>query len=308
MLDYDKTRHWQSGDVRQTYTARDTILYALGLGVGRDPLDAAVLRLVYEKNLLAVPTMASVLASPGNWMRERKELGIDFTKLVHGEQTVQMHGILPSAGTVVGRSRVTAIVDKGEGKGAVLYVTKQLFDDATQAPLATIDQVLFLRGNGGFAASAGSNDEAPPAAAAPPDRPADATIDLPIRPEAALVYRLSGDLNPLHIEPEFAAKAGFPKPILHGLATHGMAGWGLVRLFSAGDASRLKSLRARFSSPVFPGETLRIEAWTDGGEIAFRAKVVERDVAVLANGRAVIEGASLGAMGSASASAAEVSS
>ena len=288
MIDYEKTKAWRSGPVRHTYAARDTILYALGVGFGADPLDANELRYVYEKELSAVPTMAAVLASPGFWMRERKELGIDFLKLVHGEQGVTIHSPLPAAGTLVGESRVSRIVDKGEGKGAVMHVEKTLTDEADGRLLATVEMVLFLRGDGGFSKN-GGGDEAAPSAPAVPEGGPDARIELPTRADAAVLYRLSGDLNPLHIDPAVAAKAGFDKPILHGLATYGNACRGILARYCDHDASRLKSIRARLTSPVYPGETLVLECWRAGGnEIAFRASVKERGQAVLANGRAVI--------------------
>ncbi len=288
MIDYEKTRAWRSGPVRHAYTTRDTILYALGVGFGADPLDANELRYVYEKELSAVPTMAAVLASPGFWMRERKELGIDFLKLVHGEQGVTIHSPLPAAGTLVGDSRVSRIVDKGEGKGAVMHVEKTLADEADGRLIATVEMVLFLRGDGGFSKSGGGDEAAPPAPAVPESEP-DARIELPTRADAAVLYRLSGDTNPLHIDPAVAARAGFDKPILHGLATYGNACRGILARYCEHDASRLKSIRARLTSPVYPGETLVLECWRVGAnEIAFRASVKERGVQVLANGRAVI--------------------
>ena len=286
MIDFDKTRAWQSDDVRHSYTHKDTILYALGVGIGADPLDPAQLRFTYEKDLVTLPTMAAVLASPGFWMRERSELGIDFTKLVHGEQSVQLHAPLPPAATVLGKSRVTRIVDKGEGKGAVMHVEKTLTDEASGQLLATTEQVLFLRGDGGFSRH-GGGDEAAAALPATPQTAPDLVLELPTRPDAALLYRLSGDINPLHAEPAFAAKAGFPRPILHGLATFGVACHGLVKSLCDYDPTRLKSIRARLSAPVYPGETVRLEAWRlDGGALAFRGRVAERDVTVLTHGRA----------------------
>jgi len=287
MIDYEKTKAWRSGPVRHSYTAKDTMLYALGVGYGAHPLDENELRHVYEKELAAVPTMAAVLASPGFWMRENKELGIDALKLVHGEQGVTLHAPLPPAATLVGNSRVTRIVDKGEGKGAVMHVEKTLTDEAGTA-IATVEMVLFLRGDGGFSKNSGG-DEPAPAAPATPDSPPDAVIELPTRPEAALLYRLSGDMNPLHADPAVAAKAGFPRPILHGLATYGNACRGIVATFCGHDATRLKSIRARLSSPVYPGETLVLECWrVSGAEIAFSASVKERGIKVLSNGRAVV--------------------
>lgn len=288
MIDYDKTRAWRSGDVRHAYTSKDSILYALGLGIGSDPLDPKQLRFTYEKDLVALPTMAAVLASPGPWMRERTELGMDFLKLVHGEQGVTLHAPMPAAATLIGRSRVVRIVDKGEGKGAVMHVEKELSDEATGALIATAEQVLFLRGDGGFSRH-GGGDEAAPALPATPDTAPDLVVDLPTRPDAALLYRLSGDLNPLHVDPAVAARAGFPRPILHGLATYGAACHGIVKAFCDYDPARLKSIRARLSSPVFPGETIRLECWrTADGAIAFRGRVDERNVVVLTHGRAAL--------------------
>lgn len=285
MLDYRKARDWQSGDVRHAYTAKDTMLYALGLGLGADPLDQQQLRFVYEKDLAALPTMAAVLASPGFWMRERREIGIDFMKLVHGEQAVRLHAPLPPTGTVVGRTRVTRVVDKGEGKGAILHAEKELVDDDGR-PLATVESVYFLRGDGGFSSAGGQADEAAAPSAPTPDTTPDHVLDLPTRPDQALLYRLSGDMNPLHAEPSFAARVGFARPILHGLATWGMAGRGLIAAYADFEPARLHAMRARLSAPVYPGETLRLESWHDGAEVAFRLRAVERDVLVLTHGRA----------------------
>lgn len=288
MMDYDKTMAWRSGDVRQSYTAKDTILYALGLGVGANPLDPAQLKFTYEKELVTLPTMAAVLASPGFWMKERAELGIDYVKLVHGEQSVVLHEPLPAAGTLVGRSRVLRIVDKGEGKGALLQVEKSLHDEKTDRLIAVTEQVLFLRGDGGFSARGGGDSPAP-ALPDTPETPPDLQWDWPIRSDAALLYRLSGDLNALHVDPEVATRAGFPRPILHGLATYGMAGYGLVNAVCGNDPRRLASIKARLTAPVYPGETLRLQVWRlNESDLAFRASVVERGVQVLGHGCATL--------------------
>ncbi|AYH43548.1 3-alpha,7-alpha,12-alpha-trihydroxy-5-beta-cholest-24-enoyl-CoA hydratase [Azoarcus sp. DN11] len=287
MLNYGKTRDWKSGDVRHSYTTKDSILYALALGVGADPLDGRQLRFIYEKELAVVPTMAAVLASPGFWMRDRAELGIDHLKIVHAEQGVRLHAALPPQGTLIGRSRVVRVVDKGAGRGAILYIEKQLYDEATQQLIATAEQAMFCRGDGGFSL-AGGGDEAPTGLPPTPDRPPEAVVDLATRPDAAALYRLCGDLNPLHIDPAVAAKAGFPKPILHGLATYGMACRGLLELYCDYDPLRLRSIRGRLSAPVYPGETLRVECWREGGEVAFRVRALERNVVVLSHGRAEV--------------------
>ena len=300
MIDYQKTRAWQSAAVRHSYTTKDCILYALGLGIGADPLDPKQLRFIYEKDMVVMPTMAAVLATPGFWVRDRADLGINYTKMLHGEQRVVLHQPLAPAATLIGRSRVTRIVDKGEGKGAVMHVEKVLTDEASGAAVATTEQVLFLRGDGGFSKNGGGDEAAPrpvaspasaaaPAALAVPDRAPDVVLDLPTRADAALLYRLSGDFNPLHADPAFAAQAGFPRPILHGLATYGVACHGLIKSVCDDDPTRLKSIAARLSAPVFPGETLRLEAWRVGaGEVAFRCRVLERDLLVLSHGHAVV--------------------
>jgi len=167
-------------------------------------------------------------------------------------------------------------------------VEKTITDEATGQLLATAEQVLFLRGDGGFSRG-GGGDEAAPALPAPPDTAPDAVLELPSRPEAALVYRLSGDINPLHVDPAVAARAGFPRPILHGLATWGKAAYGIVQRFCDHDPARLQSVRARLTAPVYPGETLLLECWrVAAGEVAFRGRVKERDVVVLNHGRALL--------------------
>lgn len=288
MIDYQKTRDFKFADVRHSYTIRDTILYALGIGLGADPMDRNELRFVYEKDLVAVPVMASVLASPGFWMRDKKELGIDAVKLVHGEQSVTVHAALPPAGTVIGRTRVTRIVDKGEGKGAIIQTAKDILDEASGLLMATVEQAVFCRGDGGFSRISGGGDEPASAFAATPDSAPDRVVDLPTRPDAALLYRLSGDLNPLHADPALAEKAGFPRPILHGLATYGIACRALLASYCDYDTTRLQAIRTRMSAPVFPGETIRVECWRKGDGVAFRARALERDVMVLSHGHATI--------------------
>lgn len=288
MIDYEKVRAWRSGDVRHDYTTKDTILYALGVGAGADPLDKRQLRFIYEKNLTALPTMAAVLASPGFWMREKSELGIDYLKLVHGEQAVDLHAPLPAEGAVIGTSRVVRLVDKGADKGAVMHVEKQLLTADDRQPIATVEQVLFLRGNGGFSEHGGGDEPAPPAPATPETEP-ELTLSLPTRRDQAALYRLNGDFNPLHIDPDVAGKAGFPGPILHGLATYGIACRGLIETCCDGDAMALRSIRARLSAPVYPGETIELHCWRSGGEIRFLGRVPERDIKVLSNGMATLE-------------------
>jgi acyl dehydratase len=278
---------WPFEPVRHSYTRRDTMLYALGLGLGQDPMDPAQLRHVYEDGLEALPTMAVVLASPGFWAKDPRT-GIDWVRLLHGEQELVLHAPLPAAATVVGRTRVLRVVDKGPGKGALMVSEREIADEASGATLATSRSVSFLRGDGGFSAAGHPSDEPLPPRPATPDRPPEATFDWTTRSEAALVYRLSGDMNPLHADPAVARAAGFERPILHGLCTFGVTGWALCGALAGGDATRLRRIGARFSSPVFPGETLRVEVWGRGDGVQFRTRVLERDVVVLSHGTATL--------------------
>lgn len=284
MLDYQTVINWKFDDVVQSYTARDTIIYALGLGHGRDPVDADDLRYVYEHGLLAAPTMPVVLGNPGPWMRDPRT-GIDWVKSLHGEQGLIVHAPLPVAGTVIGRNRVVDIVDKGAGKGALLMLERDIVDAATGTLIATRTSTSFLRGDGGCGAPA----RRAPEPASMPDRAPDLICDVPTRPEAALIYRLSGDENPLHADPKVAARAGFTRPILHGLCTFGILGRALVAAACGRDPARLRALSGRFSAPVYPGETVRAEIWQlPSGELRFQARLVERDAVVFKNGAAQI--------------------
>jgi acyl dehydratase len=281
-IDYDRLKNRKFDDIRHDYAARDTILYALGLGFGQDPLDDNQLRFVYEDGLQALPTMAVVLAYPGFWIREQ-DTGVDWVKVLHGEQAIRIHKPLPIQGRLVGRMRIDEIVDKGPGKGALIYSRRDVYDEAGEL-LCTLEQTTFARGDGGFGGPSGPTREPHPL----PERAPDLVCDLPTRPEAALIYRLSGDFNPLHADPKVAQKAGYKAPILHGLCTLGVAGHALLKSVCDYRPERLKAMQLRFSAPVYPGETIRTEMWRDGGVASFRSRVVERDVVVLNNGRAEI--------------------
>jgi acyl dehydratase len=279
-IDPDTLLNWPFPEIEHSYTARDTMLYALGVGCGHDPLDPGDLRHVYEDGLLALPTMAVVLGHPGFWLKH-PDTGIDWRQTLHGEQGLVLHRPLPAAGTVVGRTRITGLVDKGPGKAALLFSERDVIDRTSGDLLCTVTSTTFLRGEGGFGGPAGPV----PAPHPQPEGAPGQTLDLPTLPQAALIYRLSGDDNPLHADPAIAAAAGFPRPILHGLATYGVAGRAILRACCGGDPARLKRLDVRFSAPVFPGETIRTEIWRDGAVVSFRSKAVERDVVVLNNGR-----------------------
>ncbi|MDE0945038.1 MAG: MaoC/PaaZ C-terminal domain-containing protein [Alphaproteobacteria bacterium] len=282
-IDYDKILNWPFEEVVQSYDTRDSILYALGVGLNMDPMDEEQLRFTYEDNMQALPTMAVVLGTPGFWVKD-PDSGIDWVKVLHGEQGMVLHKPLPAAATVAATTKVTEIIDKGEGKGALLLQERTVTDTATGDKLATLYSTTFARGDGGFG---GPTTGARPVHALP-DREPDMTCDLPTLPQAALIYRLSGDYNPLHADPAVAKGGGFKAPILHGLCTFGVAGHAILKSCCDYDPSRFKSMNLRFSSPVYPGETIRTEMWKDGNVISFRASVLERDVMVLNNGRAEV--------------------
>lgn len=283
--------------VEHTYTAHDTQLYALALGVGADPLDEAALPYVYEgvggDELRALPTFANVLAYPGFWVRE-PDTGIDWRRLLHAEQQIVLHGPLPTAARVIGQTRVSALWDRGAAKGAFLQLERQVSEADSGRLLATVRQLTLLRGDGGFTERGQRGSEgAPPAPHPLPERVADAVCDLATLPQASLLYRLCGDPNPLHADPAVAQAAGFARPILHGMATMGVAAHAVLRALLAYDACRFSAMRVRFSAPALPGDTLRTELWLDPADtgqngadvISLRTTAVERDVVVLNHGR-----------------------
>jgi len=279
-IDDQRLRNRRFPEIRQSYSRKDAILYALGVGMGQDPLDADQLRFVYEENIQALPTMAVVLGHPGFWLRE-PDTGIDWKRSLHGEQSLVLHRPLPAEGVVVGRTRIDEIIDKGAGRGAVIYSSRELHG-SDGSLYATVAQSSFCRADGGFGGRSG-----PARAPSPvPERTADCSITLPTRPEKALINRLSGDYNPLHVDPAVAAAANFQRPVLHGLATYGLAGHALLKLLCGYDPARFQRMDVRFSSPVFPGETIRIDIWKEyAGRAAFRATVLERGAVALDNGR-----------------------
>jgi acyl dehydratase len=282
-LNPDKLLALDIPDVEHTYGPKDCILYALGLGLGQDPTDEQQLAFVYEKHLKVLPTFPVVQGYSAYTFR-RPELGITWTHVVHGEHAVRLHAPIAPEGTVIGRSRILDVIDKGAGKGALIYSERRILDKTDGRLLATINQTTFCRADGGFG---GAKREAP-APHALPERAPDLSCDLPTRPETALIYRLSGDVNPLHAEPTFAREGGYPRPILHGLATFGVAGHALLKTLCNYDPARLTAMAGRFSAPVFPGETIRTEIWRDGDVVSFRARALERDVVAINNGRAAI--------------------
>lgn len=280
MIDYEKLKAWPFEAREHAYTRRDTMLYALGLSLGNWDSIETDLQFVYEENLQCLPTFAGVLGYPGFWLKD-PATGINWRQVLNGEQGLVLHRPLKPEGRVIGRTRIDEIVDKGKGKGALIYTSRDVFDADSDELIATVTNTIFARGDGGFGGTATVSRSTAPT----PDKPADLHLDVKTLEQAALIYRLSGDYNPLHADPEVAKGANYPRPILHGAATWGVAGYAVVRMLCGSDPSRLRTFDARFSSPVYPGEAIRTEVWRDGSNKAlFRCSVPDRDVMVLTNG------------------------
>jgi acyl dehydratase len=280
---YDKLMALDIPPVEQSYGPKDCMLYALGIGLGHDPMNEDELPFVYEKNLKVLPTMGAILGYVGFWARDR-DTGIDWVRMVNGEQGVMLHQPLKGQNTVIGKQHIVEVIDKGAGKGALVLSERKVTDKATGEPIATVTQTTFCRADGGF----GGPLRQPPEPHPLPARAPDAVCDLDTRPEAALIYRLSADRNPLHAEPAAAKAAGFPRPIMHGLGNFGIAGHAVLKAMCGYDAAKLAAFACRFSAPVFPGETIRTDMWRDGAVVSFRSRVVERDVICINNGRAEV--------------------
>ena len=280
-MNYDALMGFEIPEARQTYGPLDAVRYALSIGLGHDPLDPWQLQFVDDrKGPRIVPSFCSVLGHPGFWLADPRTT-VDARRLVHAEQGFTLKRPIPSAGTVVGKTRIVDVVDKGAAKGALLYLEKDLRDADSGDAIATETRTLMLRGDGGYDGPSGTLRSAPEEPGGDPDL----TVAVATRPEQALLYRLNGDPNPLHLDPAVAQQAGFDRPILHGLCTFGIACHAVLRALAGDDSEALRSMSARFSAPVFPGETVELEMWRNG---AFRARATDRDVFVLRNGLATL--------------------
>lgn len=274
-----------------TYDEKDIMLYALGIGMGGDPMNERELPFVYEKNLKVMPTVTTVLATArGQFIRpaadQRSGLRIselNLLMLVHGEQKVELHKPLPSSGTITATSRTIGAYDKGKERGAVV-VDETVWTDEKGEKVATLTGSTFARGDGGF----GGPSQGAPEPHAMPERKPDLLARFDTRPDQALLYRLNGDFNPLHSEPEVAKQAGFPRPILHGLCTFGITCRAVLQEFCDYDPTRILSHQARFSAPVFPGDVITVDFWQDRNVISFEARVVDRSATVIKNGKTVL--------------------
>ncbi|MSR10630.1 MAG: MaoC family dehydratase [Gammaproteobacteria bacterium] len=284
LADPDKLLHYIFPQVTQTYTAQDCMLYALGVGMGSDPTHLQQLRFVYEDNLLVMPSQSVMLAHPGFWAKE-PALGLDWVQLLQVGQEIIMHKPLPPTATVTATTRFTEVSDKGARLGAYIVTERTVRDVITGDDYCTIITAILARGDGGF----GGERKSLVKTDLIPSRAADFVCDLATLPQQALLYRLSGDFNPLHASPEIAQAAGFRVPILHGLCTLGVLTHALLKTCCDYDPARFKHMRLHFSAPVYPGETIRTEIWREDNQLAFRCKSVEQDKLVINNGYLLLE-------------------
>jgi acyl dehydratase len=266
-----------------SWTASDVLLYHLALGAGGPPTDRRELRYAYEKELHVLPTFAVVAPTLGETEAPRVSypgIEIDLARVLHGSQQVVAHRPLPVSGKARATVRVADVWDKGS---AAVVVTATEVRDLDGAPLWTATSTIFARGEGGFGGERG-----PSTPNERPDREPDSVIYTATLPQQALWYRLLGDRNPLHSDPDFARAAGFPAPILHGLATYGIVAKALVDELLDGDVSRLRSFAARFAGVVYPGETLRTAAWREGARFLVSTTVADRENAPALSGAELV--------------------
>lgn len=267
--------------IKHELVAKDCMLYALGLGVGSRFESPEELQFCYEDGLRVFPAMVNVIAHPGLWVKDAA-LDIDWVRLLHVEQQFELHRPLQAGATYVGSYRITDVVDRGTERGALVYLSKELRQEGCSDLSAEVSSVYLLRGDGGCG---GTRVDSPPRTPMPSRAP-DQAVRQAVLPQAALIYRLSGDYNPIHAAPEIARKAGLPRPILQGLCTLGMVTHAVLQACDEEMPERLQLMGARFTAPVYPGETLDTSLWREGADLRFRTRCLERDAVVLDDGRA----------------------
>jgi acyl dehydratase len=263
-------------EVERSWTSKDALLYAVGVGAGSIDPTGFELEFTTENSKdvtqRVLPTYAVIIGMGDGGMRNIGSF--NPAMLVHGGQGIELHGEIPVEGTVRTAARVTGVYDKGSA--AVIAAEARSVNAATGEPLVTTRTQVFIRGEGGW-----SGDRGPSGAQnVPPERDPDHSVTYQTRPDQPLTYRLSGDRNPLHSDPEFAKLAGFPKPILHGLCTYGFTGRALLHALCGSDPARFGSMDVRFSKPVYPGDALTVHMWVDGDQAVFRTETPNGDVVI----------------------------
>ncbi len=275
-INYDEIMSMTSENVEISYSDKDSILYSLGVGLGNDPMNMAELKYVYENSQVALPSMATNFQYHSPLLLKAN---INFILVVHGEQKLSFSNPLPVSGDFISNAKVIGCYDKGAGKGAIIDVETTINLKKDNTEICKLVSTTFARGDGGF-----GGPESPKSEVFEPEGNPDIIHEIKTKPDQALIFRLSGDFNPLHSDPNFAKTAGFEKPILHGMCTYGIACRSVVESVCEGDSKRLKKFDCRFSSPVYPGETIVTEMWKDGSKVYYQSKVKERDKIVIKNG------------------------
>ena len=280
-INYDDLMSISVLDEPFEYTEEDTMLYAIGIGFGSNPLDQRELHYVTElKALRTVPSMASMIV-PGNLL---DDCGWDRSKVLHCEQRLELYRPLPPAAKLLTNHRVVGVYDHGVEAGARILLESEARLASDETVLFSLGSTLLARGDGGFGGPAGKV----PALHKLPERQPDLRCDFPTRPDQALIFRLSGDFNPLHADPDYARRAGFEAPILHGRCTYGIACHAILKTICDYDFTLISGLDARFTSPVYPGDVISTEMWQDRNIVSFRCRVPERKVTVIDNGRCTL--------------------
>jgi acyl dehydratase len=283
-INYDEAMALRNVGQKYSWTDREVMLYAYGIGMGADPMDQNELSFVNEgyytpRELKVVPTYASVAA----WGANAGLIDVNRVMVVDGERDITFHKPLPVKANITADSSILGIFDKGKDKGAVILRKTVLRNEQGEA-LATLVASQFARGDGGFGGPSDGQPEPHPI----PKRAPDMTVDISTRPDQALIYRLCGDRNPLHSDPEFAKKAGFDRPILHGMCTYGLSCRAVLQTYADYDPLAFRQHVTRFSAPVFPGETVSFDLWKDGNVISIEGRVKSRGVTVIKNGKSVL--------------------
>lgn len=280
MLTYQELMHLER-EFRCSWNERDVMIYALGLGLPSDPLDERQLAFVYEKNLAVLPTFLSSLVLGQTAVAFAK---LDYARALHGEQSVTVNKPIPTRGEALVRSKFLGAWDKGPGKGAVLTDISHLYLGEDDEPFASVLNTAFGRAEGGFGGPTQGQAAPHPIPAGRPDR----SLILPTSRQQALLYRQSGDANPLHVDPAAARAVGFREPILHGLCTYGICQRAVLAEYCGFASDNLERIGVRFAGVVYPGETIRVDMWREGSVISFEAFVEERQEKVISNGMAVL--------------------
>jgi len=275
-INRDEALRYEFPSAEGGWSRDDAILYHLGVGAGVPQTDPGELEYTYEKNLKVLPSFSTV-ANVGGFPNLLNVPGLEFNPalLLHGEEEIELHQPLPPESKLKSETRIAEIYDKGKAALLILEVSTV---DAAGAPLFTNRMSLFLRGEGGFGGPSG-----PKAQNAAPDREPDGIVESQTLLQQALLYRLNGDKNPLHCDPDFAKLAGFDKPIIHGLCSYGIACKAVVDSALAGDVSRVARYSARFAGVAFPGETFVTRYWRENDTILLECRVKERDAIIISN-------------------------